>query len=63
MISKETMIGVTIVENQDILNRIVQNGGGEAIREMKIQKILEHGNREKPQTMSMMRRQICVSWH
>lgn len=48
MILAETTIGVTTVENKDISNRIVQNRKGEEIKEMKIQKFLEHGNWEKP---------------
>ena len=45
------LIVVATARNQDTLNIIFQNGGEETIREMTIQKALEHGNREKQQVM------------
>lgn len=48
-------IVVTTAQNQVISNRIVQNVGEETIEEMKIQKVSEHGNKEKQQMMIMMK--------
>lgn len=44
------------------IKQTVQNEEEETIEEIKIQRISEHGNKEKPTTM-MMKWKIYVSWH
>ena len=52
------MIAATIVENQDISDKIFQNEEGEIIEEMK-----KPGVKDKHMKMIMMTLPTYVSWH
>lgn len=44
---EEMKIDATTAKNQEISNKIVHNEEEESVDIMKIQKVLEHGNKEK----------------
>jgi len=63
MNTKEMMIDATTAKNQATLNKINHSENEETTEEVKIQKVLKPGVKEKHLKMIMMKPPTYDSWH